>query len=173
MSRKQIVTIQMIAIILLAAGLVILCIRLVTSGGDEHDTEVRTAEEAQPVEEAKAEEASLKEEAPEEEAPAASEEQPSDPSEEQPEVTEDPDGPRAYTFSFAGDCTIGSLIEWQGTEPRDFQSVVGTDYAYPLSHVHDIFSADDLTMVNLEGTFTTSYNAIQKPYRFRADPAYV
>ena len=180
MNRKQIVTLQMIGIIILAAGLVILCIHLVTSGAFERETEVQTAEETKPVEEAKAEEAAAEEAAAEEEQPSGSseeqtevsEEQP-EASEDQPEASEDPDGPRSYTFSFAGDCTIGSLIEWQGTEPRDFQSVVGTDYAYPLSHVHDIFSADDLTMVNLEGTFTTSYNAIQKPYRFRADPAYV
>ena len=79
----------------------------------------------------------------------------------------------SVVLSFAGDCTIGSLLEWQGTNPRDFQSVVGTDYAYPLSGVRQIFSADDLTMVNLEGTFTTLSDAVSKPYRFKGDPSYV
>ena len=80
---------------------------------------------------------------------------------------------RTYTLSFAGDCTIGSLVEWQGEEPGDFQSVVGVDYAYPLSGVRSVFSADDFTMVNLEGTFTTSWDAVDKPYRFKSDPSYV
>lgn len=79
----------------------------------------------------------------------------------------------SWLFSFAGDCTIGSLLEWQGSIAQDFQSVVGDDYAYPLSGVKSIFEADDLTSVNLEGTFTNSTNAVQKPYRFKADPAYV
>ena len=87
--------------------------------------------------------------------------------------TEEPDPVRNYLFSFAGDCTIGSLLEWQGNQPGDFQSVVGDNYAYPLSGVREIFAADDLTTVNLEGTFTGSSDAIYKPYRFRADPAYV
>ena len=79
----------------------------------------------------------------------------------------------SWLFSFAGDCTIGSLLEWQGSIAQDFQSVVGDDYAYPLSGVKSIFEADNLTSVNLEGTFTNSTNAVVKPYRFKADPAYV
>lgn len=79
----------------------------------------------------------------------------------------------SWLLSFAGDCTIGSLLEWQGSLEEDFQSVVGDDYAYPLSKVRSIFEADDLTTVNLEGTFTNSTNAVVKPYRFKADPAYV
>ena len=78
-----------------------------------------------------------------------------------------------WLLSFAGDCTIGSLLEWQGSLEEDFQSVVGDDYAYPLSKVRSIFEADDLTTVNLEGTFTNSTNAVVKPYRFKAEPAYV
>ena len=51
-----------------------------------------------------------------------------------PEPTPEPTpAPQArYVFHFAGDCTIGSLVEWQGSNSRDFQSVVGQDYAYPL-----------------------------------------
>ena len=80
---------------------------------------------------------------------------------------------RNYIFSFAGDCTIGGLLEWESGIGIDFLSVVGEDYAYPLSGVREIFAADDLTTVNLEGTFTTSNDAVEKPYRFRADPSYV
>lgn len=77
------------------------------------------------------------------------------------------------TFSFAGDCTIGSLLEWQGSLDMDFQSVVREDYAYPFSGVREIFGRDDFTVVNLEGTFTDSEDAVEKPYRFKADPVYV
>ena len=84
-----------------------------------------------------------------------------------------PEPKNRWLFSFAGDCTIGSLLEWQGSQAGDFQSVVGDDYAYPLSGVKDIFEADDLTTVNLEGTFTNSSDAVEKPYRFKADPVYV
>ena len=77
------------------------------------------------------------------------------------------------TFSFAGDCTIGSLLEWQGSLDIDFQSVVREDYAYPFSGVREIFGRDDFTVVNLEGTFTDSEDAVEKPYRFKADPVYV
>ena len=77
------------------------------------------------------------------------------------------------TFSFAGDCTIGSLLEWQGSLAMDFQSVVREDYAYPFSGVREIFGRDDFTVVNLEGTFTDSEDAVEKPYRFKADPVYV
>ncbi len=80
---------------------------------------------------------------------------------------------KTYLLSFAGDCTIGSLLEWQGTLPEDFQSVVGEDYAYPFSGVKDIFAADDLTIVNFEGTLTTAEDAVEKPYRLKADPSYV
>ncbi len=82
-------------------------------------------------------------------------------------------GDDMYLLSFAGDCTIGSLLEWQGSIDEDFQSVVGENFAYPFSGVKSIFEADDLTMVNLEGTFTKSTDAVEKPYRLKADPSYV
>ncbi len=90
-------------------------------------------------------------------------------------VDMEPGGPeyRTCRLSFAGDCTIGSLLEWQGNVAGDFQSVVGEDYAYPFSGVREIFEADDLTMVNFEGTLTTAEEAVDKPYRFKADPSYV
>ena len=164
MSRKQVVIIEWI-ILLLAAGLAVFgIIRLLLPSGSTESGQKAAAEQQEGAgstsEQAQisAEEGSGEEAAPEEEE-AASEEA--------------ADPVRSYTLSFAGDCTIGSLVEWQGTEPGDFQSVVGTDYAYPMSHVRPIFEADDLTMVNLAGTFTTSYDAVEKPYRFRADPSYV
>ncbi len=148
MTRKQVVLIEWIILILAAAALVLGGIFLLTSrlSGRKNRQETEKISETA--------------EKPESETQSESE-------------TEEPDPVRNYLFSFAGDCTIGSLLEWQGNQPGDFQSVVGENYAYPLSGVREIFAADDLTTVNLEGTFTGSSDAIYKPYRFRADPAYV
>lgn len=79
----------------------------------------------------------------------------------------------SYSFSFAGDCTIGALLEWQNGKGRVFPAVVGEDYAYPMSKVADIFAADDMTIVNLEGVFTDATVAKRKPYRLKGDPKYV
>ena len=148
MTRKQVVLVEWIILILAAAALVLGGIFLLTSrlSGRKNRQETEKISEAAVL--------------PESETQSESE-------------TEAPDPVRNYLFSFAGDCTIGSLLEWQGNQPGDFQSVVGDNYAYPLSGVREIFASDDLTTVNLEGTFTSSSNAVYKPYRFRADPAYV
>ncbi len=87
-----------------------------------------------------------------------------------PEPTPEP--ARTYRFSFAGDCTIGTLLEWQTGQTGSFPDTVGDNYAYPLSGVKDIFAADDFTMVNLEGVLTTSADAVNKKYRFEGNPAY-
>jgi hypothetical protein len=79
-----------------------------------------------------------------------------------------------WVLSFAGDCTIGTLHEWQGSAAgNNMLYVTGTDYAYPFSGVKDILSDDDFTMVNLEGAFTERTEAKSKDYRFRASPEYV
>ncbi len=155
MSRKQVVMIQKTILLLAFAGILCLCIYFFFFRGKRDgnkDEKVPAAEDVLQTElQAKAE------------------------TELQTEkMTEtEPDPIRHYTLSLAGDCTIGSLLEWQGSMAGDFQSVVADNYAYPLSGVKSIFEADDLTIVNLEGTFTNSENAVYKPYRFRADPVYV
>ena len=77
----------------------------------------------------------------------------------------------SWVLSFAGDCTIGPLHEWQGASARhNMLYVMDGDYTYPLSDVAALFGDDDFTMVNLEGTFTACTDAVSKPYRFRAPP---
>jgi poly-gamma-glutamate synthesis protein (capsule biosynthesis protein) len=82
--------------------------------------------------------------------------------------------PEAYDYilSFAGDCTLGTLLEWQTGVDEAFPGVVGDNYAYPLSNVEAIFQNDDFTMVNLECALTDSDDAIYKKYRLKGDPAY-
>ena len=76
-----------------------------------------------------------------------------------------------WQLSFAGDCTIGTLHEWQGMAvSSNMLYVMGEDYSYPFSGVADIFLNDDFTLVNLEGTFTNHTDPVYKDYRFRAPP---
>ncbi len=151
MNRKQVVMIQKTILILAFAGILCLCIYFLFFKGKRDGNKDEKAPAAENV--------------------LQTELQTEPATEKMTEAKPDPI--RHYTLSLAGDCTIGSLLEWQGNMPGDFQSVVGDDYAYPLSGVKSIFEADDLTVVNLEGTFTNSENAVYKPYRFRADPVYV
>ena len=149
MSRKQVVMIEWIVLILITVCVAAFCIRAlvskITSSGRQPETpvsqEVITEQETVP--------------------------------DQTEATTETESSVRTYTLSFAGDCTIGSLLEWQGSQSGDFQNVVGDRYDYPLSGVQSVFAEDDFTVVNLEGTFTDSVNAVEKPYRFKADPAYV
>ena len=173
MSRKKAVLIEWIILLLVVAALAGLCIGIITklSGSKSDKKQTSVSGEAGAGDTLQVSTGEADQASPEGAQQTASETGGSSEGEVLPTPTPDP--VRTYTMSFAGDCTIGSLIEWQGAEPGDFQSVVGTNYAYPLSGVKHIFEADDLTMVNLEGTFTTSYDAVEKPYRFRADPAYV
>lgn len=78
-----------------------------------------------------------------------------------------------WTLTFAGDCTIATLHEWQCLNTKDnMLYVIGDDMSYPLQYVKEIFAGDDLTVVNLEGGFTTATEPKSKDYRFRAAPAY-
>lgn len=77
----------------------------------------------------------------------------------------------AWTLSFAGDCTIGTVHEWQNYQnDANMLYVMGGDYAYPFSNVAQLFTEDDFTLVNLEGTFTNETRAKRKEYRFRSAP---
>lgn len=86
------------------------------------------------------------------------------------------DGSILLTMSFTGDVTIGS-------DPRKSSSIFDKelnkqkgDVHFPFRNVRDIFLADDLTMVNFEGTLTTAgVNPRKADYSFlfRADPSFV
>lgn len=104
------------------------------------------------------------------------------PEEETQEPVADPaapvyeaDGSILLTMSFTGDVTIGS-------DPRKSSSIFDKelnkqkgDIHFPFRNVKDIFLADDLTMVNFEGTLTTAgVNPRKADYSFlfRADPSF-
>ena len=82
-------------------------------------------------------------------------------------------GPVTLTITAVGDCTLGGQVGAAGQ--RNFvQCVENYGYDYFFSGVRDIFEADDLTIVNLEGPLTSS-NRKEKEngFIFKGDPEYV
>lgn len=76
------------------------------------------------------------------------------------------------TISSAGDCTLGTDINFNTS--TNFVSMYNLQQnpAYFLEKVQPAFANDDLTIVNLEGTFTTSNNRQYKKFAFKGDPSY-
>lgn len=105
------------------------------------------------------------------------------PEEEQAEEPVDPtqpvyeaDGSILLTMSFTGDVTIGANMQ---SDSRIFEKELKKqkgDINFPFRNVKEIFEADDLTMVNFEGTLTTAgrnKSKLDNDFLFRADPSYV
>ncbi len=81
---------------------------------------------------------------------------------------------RSITVTATGDCTLATDI----TTPTDgsFESKMeeqGYDYSYFLSNFRTLFSSDDLTLVNFEGTLSNNGEREDKQFAFRANPEYV
>lgn len=74
------------------------------------------------------------------------------------------------TLSAAGDCTLGSDDRFN-TNFFTYYNNNGSKYF--LKKVKSVFTEDDVTIVNLEGTFTPSKNRRQKTFTFRAPKKYV
>lgn len=76
-------------------------------------------------------------------------------------------------LSFTGDCTLGSddNFGYEGTLPAVIDSHNG-DPGYVFRNVFDIFASDDLTVINLEGTFTASYDRQPKQFAFKGPASY-
>lgn len=77
------------------------------------------------------------------------------------------------TISAVGDCTFGS--DRSSPASVNFYSVYRKkkDPAYFFRKVKKIFSKDDLTLVNFEGTLTRRTTRAQKRFAFKGDPGYV
>lgn len=75
--------------------------------------------------------------------------------------------------SAAGDCTLGSdaNFSYASSLPAMYDSVKNPEYF--LGGVAPVFSQDDLTIVNLEGTLSLNGSRQDKTYAFRGDPEYV
>ena len=96
--------------------------------------------------------------------------------EETKEVIETPvvEDIKKIVLSTAGDCTIGTDDNFGYS--NSFNQVLknnNNDYSYFFKNVKSIFDKDDLTVVNLEGTFTTYNVKKEKAFNFKGDPDYV
>ena len=78
-----------------------------------------------------------------------------------------------FTISAVGDVTLGR--EQKSGYANSFDEVYDQEGAdYFLQNVRDIFAADDMTIVNLEGTLTNSEDLrVTKQYNFKGRPEYV
>lgn len=79
--------------------------------------------------------------------------------------------PVTLTVSVVGDCTLGT------DENFDYNSSLNAYFysngnSYFMENVKSIFSSDDLTIANLEGTLTTSDSRADKLYAFKGDPEF-
>lgn len=80
--------------------------------------------------------------------------------------------PVSFTISFAGDCTLGTDEYFDKSTSFNARYDEEGDPAYFFRNVRDIFAADDLTVVNMEGTFTESTERQDKRYAFKASAEY-
>lgn len=80
---------------------------------------------------------------------------------------------KTVTISAVGDCTIGWDPRY-GYETRydKYLDDNNGDYGYYFAKVKDLFSEDDLTIVNLEGVFTNSKNLVPKEFNLSAPPEF-
>lgn len=79
--------------------------------------------------------------------------------------------PVSYTFSFGGDCTLGSNRDkWNAS--YGFIQTIGEDYDYPFANVREYFENDDFTMLNLEVVLADGGNSTGKLFTFRGPTAY-
>lgn len=76
------------------------------------------------------------------------------------------------TISAAGDCTIGTDEQFDKSSNFDAFYIVKKDPAYFFQGVRDIFAADDLTIINMEGTLTESTDRQPKTFAFKGPPKY-
>lgn len=77
-------------------------------------------------------------------------------------------------ISLAGDCTLGTDESFSYVNSFPYQvKKQNEDWGYFFAGVKDIFENDDLTLVNLETTFTTAKKKAKKTFRFKGDPSYV
>ena len=77
------------------------------------------------------------------------------------------------SITAAGDCTFGQYPEVPaGVGFEEEMARRDGDLTFPLAGSRPFFAADDITILNCEGTFTTREKMAQKKYRFKGDPSY-
>lgn len=90
-----------------------------------------------------------------------------DPPAASPEPPEGAGDQTRFVISLLGDCTLSS-----SHYTNHFESVVGDDLAYPFSNVAEILTADDLTLANLECSFSDRRLESTSQYAFCGQTKY-
>lgn len=81
------------------------------------------------------------------------------------------EGETDVTITFGGDCTLGG--ETGGGARRFADIVTEKGNAYPFENLYPLFSADDLTLVNLEGVLSNQkLDKVKKEFNFKGKSAY-
>lgn len=96
-----------------------------------------------------------------------------EPAEQVTEVEHTPvDAVKKVVVSAAGDCTLGTDVNFGGvTFPVEVENQ-NDDYGFFFRNVKPIFDEDDLTIVNFEGTLTERGSRVDKTFAFRGSPEY-
>ena len=80
---------------------------------------------------------------------------------------------RSVKISAVGDCTIGWDDRFnRGNRFDAYLESNNGDYGYYLAKVRDVFREDDLTIANLETTFTSHNVKMEKTFNFSAPESY-
>ena len=81
--------------------------------------------------------------------------------------------PRRVIITAVGDCTLGTDVNfgYEGTLPAVLDQNKG-DLSYVFAGVRRITAGDDLTIANLEGTFTNADTRYPKTFAFKGPPVY-
>ena len=80
-------------------------------------------------------------------------------------------GPTTITISSMGDCTLGTDESFdQSTSFNAYYNEYGADYFF--KNVRSILEADDLSVVNFEGTLTEETSRADKTFAFKAPAEY-
>ena len=84
------------------------------------------------------------------------------------------DGAVIVTVSATGDVTIGGDRRKSGKNVFDKQlELEPSGLDFPFENTREIFEADDMTLVNFEGTLTTTKSKTKNSFSFAAPPEYV
>ncbi len=76
------------------------------------------------------------------------------------------------TLSFAGDCTLGTDEAFNYSTSFNAKYDEVDDPAWFFANVVDLFKADDLTIVNMEGTLTEATSRSDKTFAFKGSADY-
>ena len=79
-------------------------------------------------------------------------------------------GPTTITISSMGDCTLGTDESCQSTSFNAYYNEYGADYFF--KNVRSILEADDLSVVNFEGTLTEETSRADKTFAFKGPAKY-